>query len=303
MPNNKFPKRFAIYLKERFPPHQLILLSLIFGTSAGIFAQKISMGSYQTLRIIFSSTALLLFLFRLRIFDEFKDYYHDKKYYPLRPIPRGLLSFRELRILILATILFEFIVSFTNGLISLTFYLFAFFYSLLLLKEFFVKNWLRNHFATYISVHELLALFLFYYLFSLNVKTFGQIFETKLFLFSVLLVILFFSLEVARKIRPKNLEISSKDTYSAQYGIKGAIKLLAFISIAGFLFSIFILLKIDSLIIWTILPILIGLFFLIISLNQFANSPTEKLSKKVFFSTAVYTIISLININLNLWVR
>jgi 4-hydroxybenzoate polyprenyltransferase len=297
----QFPNRFAVYLKERFPLQQFIILSIFLGGCASILAQNISQQNYQILKIFLTSAALLFFLFRLRLFDEFKDYKHDKKYYPSRPVPRGLISFNELKILIFTTLIFEIIVSLANGTTSFILYLIALLYSLLLLKELFINNWLRKHFTTYIAVHEILAFFLIFYLFSLNVKNLEQILNLNYLLYSIFLVSILFSLEVARKIRPRNLEIASKDTYTAQYGIKNASRLLIFIASFGFLSLAVTLYKINMFTVWTFLPNLIILIFLIKSLNNFQNSPIKKSSARVFLSTAVYAIMLLLNASFNLW--
>ena len=118
-----FSSRFIIYLSERFALEQFIPLSFIFAFAVSSFNGNFSGNVFLT--IFLRTVALLLFLFRLRLFDEFKDFVHDKKYYPSRPVPRGLISFREIKKLAFATLILELLISFSNGLISSIFFILA----------------------------------------------------------------------------------------------------------------------------------------------------------------------------------
>lgn len=285
------PQNLLPYIHERFPLSQFIPLSFIFGAHASLFIKVFSQSAYNFITIAFAILALLLFLFRLRLFDEFKDYEHDKKYYPKRPVSRGLISLRSLQPLIIVVLFLEFLISVAFGLVSFLFYLAALLYSLLLLKEFFLKQWLRKHFTLYILLHEALAIFLFYYLYAINTNNLSFLSSAIVMAHALFLTISFFSLEVARKIRPQSLEIASKDTYTAQYGIVGASMLLGCLQIISYLLSFFILAAIDRFSLLSHSVIFVTLVFSFISLLQFSLSPNSKNAKRVFLSTVIYTII------------
>ncbi len=303
MKNFVFYRRFGIYLTERFPLQQFIPLSFIFGINASLFAQLFLSGSYQIFSVLLTPLAFFLFLFRLRLFDEFKDYEHDKKHYSTRPVSRGLISLEELRIIIFVLLFFELILSLSLGFVPFTFFIIAFSYSLLLFKEFFVRDWLRSHFTIYIVVHEVLAIPLFFYLYAINQREFAFIFNENFLVHSILLTLSFFILEVSRKIRPANLEIASKDTYTAQYGIEGAGKLLTGLAVFSFLLAVLIYFKIGALAFITLLPALASLLYLSIVLSIFRSNPNIKTSKQVFFSAIIYTVTLNIGMISALWVK
>ncbi|MEX0616425.1 MAG: UbiA family prenyltransferase [Candidatus Woykebacteria bacterium] len=294
-------KRGFIYLSERFPLYQFVTLSLIFGLHASLFAQVFSEGSYKLERGLLSCLALFLFLFRLRLFDEFKDFEHDKEHYATRPVPRGLISLSELRSLVFIIFALELILSLYSGGAAFVFFIIALSYSLLLLKEFFAKYWLKKHFTVYIAVHEVLAIPIFFYLYSINIKSFDFLTNYLFTAHSLLLTASFFSLEVARKIRPKTLEIPSKDTYTAQYGIDGASKLLAGLSALSLIFSVFISIVAKSTSLIPLLPALVCFLYLAVVINKFKEKPNVKTSKKVFFCSIIYAILLNIGMSTSLW--
>jgi 4-hydroxybenzoate polyprenyltransferase len=296
--------RFTTYLRERFPLQQFVPLALLFGTGASLFSQTFLPVVFRISNIFLSFLVLFLFLFRLRLFDEFKDYDHDKKYYPNRPVPRGLISLRELKVIVLAVSIIELFISIYLGFASFVFFILAFFYSLLLLREFFVKKWLKNHFTIYITVHEILCFFLFYYLYSVNIRNFDFAFRGPFFIYSAFLTLSFFILEVSRKIRPSNLEIPSRDTYTAQYGISGAVKLITVLATIAVLLAVIVYyFEIPTILIITIIPAIFGLFYLIKTLNRFKISKSLEGSKRVFSSSITYVVLLNLGLILALWLK
>ena len=94
-------QRFYIYQKERFPilGHGLMIFAFTF---SAISYSRICRGKegfipWQDFLIGIFATVTLFFL--VRIFDEFKDKEDDAKYRKYLPVPRGLISLKELRII------------------------------------------------------------------------------------------------------------------------------------------------------------------------------------------------------------
>ena len=209
------------YSAERFPLEQFVPLALIFACSAGLGTQRYLDGAPGNLRkVLLTASALFLFFLRLRLFDEFKDAEHDAIHYPSRPVPRGLVTLGQLRTVIVLIVLGEICISASGGRWSSVFFLAPFLYSLLMLKEFFVKQWLREHFTIYVVSHELLVIPLFFYLYSLSGFTPEHAAHPYFWLLTLCLGAQLFLLEVTRKIRPKDMERASRDTYTAQYGMR-----------------------------------------------------------------------------------
>jgi hypothetical protein len=302
--NQNILKRYYQYSKERFPLKYFILLSAIFAASASISTQVYLYGKIENLLSIFLATfALLLFFLRLRLFDEFKDFKHDLVYYPTRPIPRGLVKLQELTVIIFIVLFFEVIIAASKGAKTLVPFLIALSYSSLMLKEFFVKDWLRRHFTVYIISHEILLFPLFFYIYILNGLTLGQIGQSYFWFLTVFLGSQLFLLEVARKTRPKNLEIPSRDTYTAQYGFKGTFLLLSFLGIITVLAGIFtekILYSNISILTYILSVILIGFLF---SVLRFAQYPNEINARKLFTASILFILLIDLVLITNIFIR
>ena len=143
---------------------------------------------------------------------------------------------------------------------------------------------------------------MFYYLYSINLKSFDFVFDKFFLIHSLLLTLSFFTLEVARKIRPKELEITSRDTYTAQYGVEGASKLLIGLAAFSFALASLIILNTKNLMLQPLMVALIGLLFLVISVNKFRNDPNIQTSKKVFLWSIIYTVLLNIGMITSLWI-
>ena len=89
--------RWVVYQRERFPLAGHGPLVAAFSASAVCFSSLVRgrvARRRQPLLVAFVTS--LLFFLQLRIADEFKDYEEDARYRPYRPVPRGLVTLREL---------------------------------------------------------------------------------------------------------------------------------------------------------------------------------------------------------------
>ena len=90
--------RWWVYQAKRFPvgPHGLLIAA--FSLSAITFSTLLrgDVSLPHPLVALVGSTSAFLFFLQLRIADEFKDAGEDARYRPYRPVPRGLVSLREL---------------------------------------------------------------------------------------------------------------------------------------------------------------------------------------------------------------
>ncbi len=85
------------YQGERFPLVKHGALIAAFGTSAVCVSALLRGGSPSWQAMAVAVVALMCFFVQLRVADEHKDHAEDVKYRPERPVPRGLVSLRELR--------------------------------------------------------------------------------------------------------------------------------------------------------------------------------------------------------------
>jgi len=223
--------KYRQYLAERFPLPQFILLAGLLAAGSGVCIQTRAYGEVRSFGAIgLAFLGLLFFLFRLRLFDEIKDYAHDLRFHPGRPLQRGLLTVRDIVWMIAVSLVVEICVAVYAGAAPLIYFSISLAYSLLMFKEFFAGGWLRERFTLYVFSHELLVIPLFLYVSALQGLTPGLykasfVWEVALFSGCQL-----FFLEISRKMRSPEQENGARDTYTSQYGILGASLLL---SLAG----------------------------------------------------------------------
>lgn len=226
--------RLYQYQWERFPVVVVLLTSIVvLGSSLAIVDARVSLW-----QLIVGFVTLVLFPFHMRLFDELKDSEHDKKHYPNRPIPRGLISLQEVKRVLLFVIAGEILINLWWGLTAFFALLVALIYSGLAAKEFFIRSWLRKHFFAYLGLHQLQLAFVIPYLYLL----FGaelNLNNNILIAHFLMVFTLLFLLEWARKMRREEDENVSRDTYSARLGRIGSTfvyDLLATISTGLFVF-------------------------------------------------------------------
>lgn len=85
--------------------------------------------------------------------DELKDAATDARYYPWRPVPRGLVTLREIRLWAAAVIALELGLNAMLPLAAFVPYLAVLAFSLLMYAEFFSGAALRRNFLAYTLVH------------------------------------------------------------------------------------------------------------------------------------------------------
>src|SRR5689334_10307383 len=88
-------RRLWIYQGERFPilANSVLVVALTIGVSGFASAGR---GWPSSARLAAAFVVALGFFMLLRIADEFKDAADDAAYRPYRPVPRGLVTLREL---------------------------------------------------------------------------------------------------------------------------------------------------------------------------------------------------------------
>lgn len=224
---NSYPLRIGRYLVERM---QLPLLSLLLVVQYWFIVRQTATNTDPWLIAVGFGT-LVGTLIVLRILDEFKDYAHDQRYYPERPLQRGLVRKADLLGLLSGTIV---ALAVANAWFAPAPALVALVvttgYIILMAVEFFVGTWLRPRLLAYLVTHELFAIPLFSYIILLH--------EGRPELWFILTnLAAFVVIEVARKIRPTTARRSGSDTYSAYLGPTGASLLLVAAQL-GFLFCL-----------------------------------------------------------------
>ena len=291
-----FLKKWYIYQKERFPlvTYGLYCFCIVFGTFCfgnylGIVEQNNlteETGKYiieYSLLIPMFIVGLLQFLM-VRIVDEFKDYEEDCKYRPYRPVPRGVVTLKELKVLFILCVLLQIGITLWINPISCILLLVVWVFFGIMSKGFFIKKVLDKHILLEVLLDELLlpvtTLYLLSFIRPVELK------ETWKFLLMVYNIS--WIIEIARKIRCKEAEENGVKTYTAVFGIPKATVLLFFLeTFLLIITSVLIGFKIYIYTIYGVL-ILINLFFII--------QKNKLFSKCVEYLADLYVMICLVSL-------
>ena len=153
--DTRLVQRGWMYLRERFPPLENGLLVAAFGLSALYHSALLRDGSdlpgIGPALVAFVLT--LLFFFLLRVADEFKDHEKDRQYRPERPVPRGLVSLKELGIAGVGAGVLQLVLATWMDATVLLVLLGAWAYFGLMWVEFFVPDWLDRRPLLYMLSH------------------------------------------------------------------------------------------------------------------------------------------------------
>jgi hypothetical protein len=218
--------RLWIYQAERFPVLGNGLLIAAFSFSAVSFSRLLrGMDAWLALNtfIVCFASAFFSFL-QLRLADEFKDFDEDSAYRPYRPVPRGLVTLRELGMLWILTGLFQLGLAIWLNPALMPFLLVVWGYLGLMSKEFFVRNWLKAHPITYMWTHMLIVPLIDFYTTACDWRVAGNLVPPSGLTW--FLVASFFNgvvIEIGRKIRAPLDEEHGVETYTFLWGRNKAV--------------------------------------------------------------------------------
>ena len=205
-----FFKKWYTYQKERFPiaTYGLYIFSIVFGTFC--FATE----SKNWIMLIPMFVVALLQFLMVRIVDEFKDFEEDSKYRPYRPVPRGLVSLKELGILGGICAIIQIGLTAILNLKGLIYLSLVWIFFAIMSKSFFIKKLVDKHILLEVTLDEFLMPILVLYL-----STFVTTISVKLIPFLILSYLGSWIVEIARKVRCKEDEENGVKTYTAVFGI------------------------------------------------------------------------------------
>jgi hypothetical protein len=289
--NAPFWRRLLIYQKERFPILGHGLLVATFSFSAVSYSRIcrgatgfISPGIFAT--GIFTTVSLFLLV---RIFDEFKDAEDDAQYRKELAVPRGLISFYELKCMAVVTIILQVTLNLIIAPVMLVIYFAIMAYLFLMTKEFFIPARLKKHPFWYVTSHMFIIPFIDVYASGLDWLLAGAKAPIGLLFFFGVSYMNGIVLEIGRKIRVPEKESPGVDTYTSMLGIKSAITLwlgmltvtLA-LSMAASYFAAY----------GIIIQAVLCLLYVLCSIPAmlFLKNPTEKSSKIIEYSAAIWTV-------------
>jgi len=233
--NRNFILRFGVYLNERLQVGVLIFTTLAVVLSS--FAVALSNASIIQDYLFEAGIAfitLVLFMFHIRVLDEYKDYHFDLKYHSTRPVQRGLISLRELLYMDILGLILMFSINVYFFPNSTFFILLALGYTIVTGNDFFLGKKIRKKFYLYNFLNMLQLLIFQFYLYHIVNPQFS-FFELTLLLHFVFVLLNISFLEVARKIQPVSSQKRGMDTYSERLGVSRVASVFTFIFFSVYL--------------------------------------------------------------------
>lgn len=231
--------RWWIYQRERFPllGHGPLIAAFSFCAVSYSSVLRGQPGPHVASVVVAFVTALIFFA-QLRIADEFKDCDEDAKYRPYRPVPRGLVTLRELAVvfaigacaqLAMAMWLFA---PLALVLLGVWVYLAA------MSKEFFLRPFLKARPLLYMVSHMAIMPLIDFYATSTDWLAYDRHMPGGLKWF---LCASFFNgmvIEIGRKIRSPADEETGVETYSVVWGRRRAVLAWWFVAAMTFLCAV-----------------------------------------------------------------
>jgi len=289
--------RWNIYQRERFPVLAHGPLIAAFSSGAVCYSAQLRAAassarpSVSVPSLVVAFMSCLLFFFQLRVSDEFKDHEEDSRWRPYRPVPRGLVTLRELGWLAVASAVIQLVAALWLAPPLVAPLLLVWGYAGLMTKEFWVKEWLARHPFTVLWSHMLIMPLIDLYATACDWLAAGSGSPPGLGLLWFLIASFFNGMvvEVGRKIRSPADEEEGVQTYSAIWGPRRAV--IAWFTVMT-LTTIFALLAAHAVgATWVVLGIL-GVIFLValIEGSRFLAAQRPGQGKRIETLAGVWTI-------------
>jgi 4-hydroxybenzoate polyprenyltransferase len=221
--------RWIVYQRERFPiiAHGALIAAFSCGAvcySAQLRAARDGTGfSVRWSSLLVAFATCLLFFFELRVSDEHKDFEDDLRWRPYRPVPRGLVTLRELTWVAMAGAVIQLALALWLEPRLVTPLVAVWGFMGLMTREFGVREWLRRHPITVLWSHMLILPLIDLYATACDWMPSGS--GRVIGGVAWFLVASFFNgivVEVGRKIRAPADEETGVETYSALWGARRA---------------------------------------------------------------------------------
>jgi 4-hydroxybenzoate polyprenyltransferase len=231
--------RLWVYQQERFPIVTNGLLVIGFSLSAVSYSVLLRARSLDPIQLkqigslwqfeqfslpqsiaaaLIAWVVIFLFCLQLRIADEFKDYTEDFRYRPYRPVPRGLVTLRDLGLLAIACAAVQLGLSLAIHPKLILPLLLVWVYIALSSQHFFVPNYLKAYPLAYLFSQALIMPLIAFYATACDWLKFGPPPQGIVVLLLVCLAN-GLVLEMGRKIRAPKDEERGIVTYTARWGV------------------------------------------------------------------------------------
>jgi len=216
--------RLGVYQGERFPLAGFVPLITVFTFCSAAYSRVVrgAPGFVPWPRFAVGALTALVFFFVLRALDEHKDREVDRRWRPELPVPRGLVTLRELRIV--SAVLVGVTLA-LNALVSpplLIAYAAVAVWAGLMTAEFFVPRWLRARPTAYLLTHMAIMPIIDLYTTGLDWLAEGAPVPHGLVAFLAVTFLNGTLIEIGRKVKAPQEEREGVDTYTAAWGLRAA---------------------------------------------------------------------------------
>ncbi len=211
------------------------MLGVSFGAACvGLFAPWPVTDPALWLHLLAFAVLYVAVLLRYRVVDEWKDFGHDTRHYPDRPVQRGAIAPRTLVVLGVVAVAVEVVLAVTlGGVRALPLYGAVTVLTVGTAVDFCAKHFLERHFSLSFALHQLVYPVIFAWA---AVALGASLGEARTWWGIASATCLFVSAEVVRKFQPRTSAEGGvvADTYGAVWGRRLAlIGLLVLVVAAG----------------------------------------------------------------------
>jgi len=212
--------RWWIYQRERFPLLAHGPLIAAFSASAVSYSALLrsadtapALSAYAVAFVVSLGSFLLL-----RIADEFKDAEEDARHRPYRPVPRGLVTLRELAWVGVGVAAVQLTLASLVGLRLVALLVLTWIYFALMSREFFARTWLKARPVIYLFSHMGIMPLVDWFATGCDWVPAGGGMPAGLFWFLAASFCNGLVIELGRKIRSPEQEERGVETYTVLWG-------------------------------------------------------------------------------------
>ncbi len=285
-------ERLLAYSKQRFPLVEHGVMITVYVLSNLFVAQALEPG-LETMSVgittLSAIAVVFLFFLHLRVFDEHKDYDADVEFHGERVLQRGVITLTHLKVVGALAITAQFAICMMHSTAAGAAWLIAFGYSLIMLKEFFCREWLEARFLLYAISHLLVMPLLALVVYSLATGNMPWQAPGWYYLYALLGFFVMFNWEISRKIRAPEDEVDGIQTYTKVFGTKGAAKVLIGLRVVDVAMATAIGVVIG--LAWGYYAALVIVFFVILAGNiQYLRGPTTERAERMETYAGIYIV-------------
>jgi 4-hydroxybenzoate polyprenyltransferase len=285
--------RLWAYQAERFPLVKHGVLIAAFGASATCLSALLRGGAPSVLAIVVAVLVLFGFFFQLRVADEHKDNEDDTKFRPERPVPRGLVTLAELRVVAIGVGVTQVALTVALDWRLLGPLLLVWAWMAVMTKEFFVPAWLKKRPIIYMVSHMAIMPLIDLYATACDWLPAGvalhESFGLTLGAFLLLSLVNGSVIEIARKSWAPSSEREGVETYSRLWGAQRAGIVVMALLLAGLALSAFINVRSDAGVVVLVGLMLVTMFAAWTAID-YAGAPAARQVKQMETGTAVFVL-------------